>query len=242
MRSRAARGAALVLLGAAAAGCGTGFGAGSSHDTTRPGPSSRTVAGPTSTSSTTTTTAPRPPGPPRVLVFGDSLVALTKDALDRQLRAAGWVPTIVGIPGWRLDQLLALYRPVDLEGKPWDAVVGWAGNNDALQDDPWRADLDQEVGRISDVGCGVVVGISQDYWALHFHIPKPFFSIPSPEAVAFNREAEALATRRHLAYVRWQDAIHVRQPYFYWDLIHVTPLGAEYAAGLITRAVAPCLP
>jgi hypothetical protein len=193
------------------------------------------------TTSTPTSTA-RHPGRPRILVIGDSLVTLSAAPLDLRLRAAGWDPTVLGVNGWRLDQLDDLYRTIDRALPQWDAVVMWAGNNDILQRDPWRDDLRTTVGLLARERCAVLVGISEVYWAEKLGIPRPDTPVSNPEAQAFNVEAARSAAHARLGFVPWQRAIHTDQPWFHWDLIHVTAAGAGHAAELITRAAQTCRP
>lgn len=198
------------------------------------------AARPTTTRPEPATTAPRPSGPPRVLVLGDSLVFLSRPELEASLRQAGWAPTIVGLPGRRLDQINALYHQLGLDRIHWDAMVVWAGNNDLLQNDPWTADLRVSVREVAAQRCGVLMAVSQRYWATKLGIPRPEVAVDNPQAVAFNAAEQRAAAAHHLGFIPWQRAINTRQAWFYWDLIHVTPPGAAHAASMVTRAVARC--
>lgn len=175
---------------------------------------------------------------PRVLLFGDSITVWGEKPLTAAMR---WRddPTVVGFPGWRIDELVPPARSVAPDSRGF--VILNVGTNDALQ--TWPLDqsevaLREMVDVFASARCVALVTVNEGI----FHPPTDV----AANARALNEVIRKVALERGLVVIDWSAFLRDynlgprADGDLTYDLVHPNPAGYAKMAEFYHDSLARC--
>ncbi len=176
---------------------------------------------------------------PRVLLLGDSITAWGEKPLTSALRWRDDL-TVVGYPGWRIDELIAPARAVAPGSRGF--VILNVGTNDALQTwplDQSEAALRTMVDLFASARCIALVTVNEG-------IVVPPTDVAA-NARALNEVIRTVARERGLVVIDWSAFIRDynlgprAEGNLTYDSVHPNPAGYTKMAELYQDSLARCL-
>ena len=159
-----------------------------------------------------------------VAVFGDSISAIAKSDITRDLHRYNLYIDAVG--GTTMVQHLANIRQVASDGLPRDWVIE-LGTNDTLGHNPnWESDFANEVSALQTQHCVAFVTVNPTL---------------GPIGPALNGSiADAVASHPNFRSIDWGSMEFRKPEWLRGDHIHPTPAGSAELAKLIRKAILSC--